>query len=295
MPRDRAAPQVHPTTAYQMHNNAAAWDPDCVPHLRRVSEQIQEHGALAFLQLAHNGGVNHAIWSRLPVWSASGIANHMEASKAISHDEIREVVEHYARSARNAADGGFDGIEVHGAHGYLIHEFLSPAYNLRTDEYGGSFENRTRLPLAVVDAVREVWPERLPLLVRISATDWLPEGEGWDADQSVELSRLLAGRGVDLVDVSTGGLAPGVSIPVGPGYQVPFAARVRHEAGMATGAVGMITEPKQAQDILATGEADVVLLARALLRDPYWALHAAQQLEVEPASTPWPPQYLRAL
>ena len=133
------------------------------------------------------------------------------------------------------------------------------------------------------------------LLVRLSATDWLPEGEGWDADQTVELSRLLTSHGVDLVDVSTGGLAPGVSIPVGPGYQVPFSARVRREAGMATGAVGMITEPKQAQDILATGEADVVLLARALLRDPYWPLHAAQQLEVEPASTPWPPQYLRAL
>jgi 2,4-dienoyl-CoA reductase-like NADH-dependent reductase (Old Yellow Enzyme family) len=209
--------------------------------------------------------------------------------------DIDGVVADFAASARRALEAGFEIVELHAAHGYLLHQFLSPASNQRTDEYGGSFANRTRLPLAVVDAVREVWPERLPLLVRISATDWLPEGEGWDADQSVELSRLLTGRGVDLVDVSTGGLAPGVSIPVGPGYQVPFAARVRHEAGMATGAVGMITEPKQAQDIVATGEADVVLLARALLRDPYWALHAAQQLEVEPASTPWPPQYLRAL
>ena len=274
-----------------------------------ITAQVASAGATPGIQLAHAGRkastyppfvpergsvpVGAGGWPTLAP-SAVPFADYAVPAEMTPAD-IDGVVADFAASARRALEAGFEIVELHAAHGYLLHQFLSPASNQRTDEYGGSFENRTRLPLAVVDAVREVWPERLPLLVRISATDWLPEGEGWDADQSVELSRLLTGRGVDLVDVSTGGLAPGVSIPVGPGYQVPFSARVRHEAGMATGAVGMITEPKQAQDILATGEADVVLLARALLRDPYWALHAAQQLEVEPASTPWPPQYLRAL
>ena len=274
-----------------------------------ITAQIASAGATPGIQLAHAGrkastyapfvperGSVPASAGGWPTLGPSDVAfGDYATPTAMSQADIDGLVADFARSAQRALDAGFQMVELHAAHGYLLHQFLSPAANRRTDAYGGSFENRTRLTLEVVDAVRRVWPERLPLLVRISATDWLPEGEGWDAQQSVELARVLKGRGVDLVDVSTGGLAPGVSIPVGPGYQVPFSAQVRSEAGIATGAVGLITEPKQAQDILAAGEADVVLLARALLRDPYWPLHAAQQLEVEPASTPWPPQYLRAL
>jgi 2,4-dienoyl-CoA reductase-like NADH-dependent reductase (Old Yellow Enzyme family) len=290
-------------------NDLGLWNDRQLEAFAPITAQLAAAGATPAVQLGHAGRkastyppfvperasvpAERGGW---PTLAPSDVAfADYAVPAAMTQPDIDKVVADFARAARRALDAGFEMVELHGAHGYLLHQFLSPASNRRTDAYGGSFENRTRLPLAVVDAVREVWPERLPLLVRLSATDWLPEGEGWDADQTVELSRLLTSHGVDLVDVSTGGLAPGVSIPVGPGYQVPFSARVRREAGMASGAVGMITEPKQAQDILATGEADVVLLARALLRDPYWPLHAAQQLEVEPASTPWPPQYLRAL
>ena len=168
---------------------------------------------------------------------------------------------------------GFDLVEIHAAHGYLLHEFLSPLANHRTDAYGGSFENRVRLPLAVVDAVRAAWPAHLPLFVRISATDWA-EG-GWSPDESARLARLLRQHGVDLVDVSSGGQVPNASIPVGPGFQVPFAARIRAEADIPTAAVGMITDPTQANEIISTGQADMVFLAREMLRDPYWPLHAA--------------------
>ena len=188
-----------------------------------------------------------------------------------------------------ALAGGGDLVEIHGAHGYLLHQFLSPLANHRTDAYGGSFENRTRLALQVVDAVRAEWPAHLPLFVRISATDWV-EG-GWSIDESVELAKLFRQHGVDLVDVSSGGLVPNAKIPFGPGFQVPFAARIRKEAGIPTAAVGMITEANQANAIIANGEADMVLLAREFLRDPYWPVHAAAALG-EPAS--WPPQYLRA-
>ena len=180
-------------------------------------------------------------------------------------------------------------IELHGAHGYLLHEFLSPLSNKRTDEYGGSFENRVRFTLEIVDAVRRALPDDLPLLVRLSATDWT-EG-GWDVEQSVALSRLLAARGVDLIDCSTGGNVAGAKVPVGPGYQVGFAEQIRREAGIATGAVGLITEPAQAEAIVASGKADVVVLARELLRDPYWPLRAAKVLG---GDVSWPVQYLRA-
>jgi 2,4-dienoyl-CoA reductase-like NADH-dependent reductase (Old Yellow Enzyme family) len=176
------------------------------------------------------------------------------------------------------------------AHGYLLHEFLSPFSNKRTDDYGGSFERRVRFPLQVAEAVREVWPESLPLFVRISATDW--DEEGWDLPQSIQFSRLLKERGVDLIDCSSGGNLPNARIPVGPNYQVPFAAAIRREAGIATGAVGAITEPHQAEAILWTEEADVIFLARAMLRDPYWALHAARALG---AQADWPVQYRRAV
>jgi 2,4-dienoyl-CoA reductase-like NADH-dependent reductase (Old Yellow Enzyme family) len=175
------------------------------------------------------------------------------------------------------------------AHGYLLHEFLSPLSNLREDEYGGSLEGRARFPLEVAEAVRRIWPASLPLFVRISATDWA-EG-GWDLQQSIEFSGLLRASGIDLIDCSSGALVPGVKIPVAPGYQVPFAAAIRKEAGIATGAVGMITEAHQAEQIIAEGEADVVFLARAMLRDPYWALHAAKSLG---ADIIWPVQYERA-
>jgi 2,4-dienoyl-CoA reductase-like NADH-dependent reductase (Old Yellow Enzyme family) len=202
---------------------------------------------------------------------------------------LQRVVGAFRAAAIRARHLGVEVLEVHAAHGYLLHEFLSPLSNRRTDAYGGSFDNRLRLCLEVVDAVRAVWPERLPLFVRISATDWVEEG--WDIDQSVELARRLLVRGVDLVDCSSGGNVATADIPIGPGYQVAFAERIRREAGIPTGAVGLITTPEQAQAIVGEGRADAVLLARALLRDPYWPLHAAQALG---APVEWPAQYLRA-
>jgi 2,4-dienoyl-CoA reductase-like NADH-dependent reductase (Old Yellow Enzyme family) len=195
----------------------------------------------------------------------------------------------FRQAAARARDIGVEVAEVHAAHGYLLHEFLSPLSNTRTDGYGGSFENRVRLCLEVVDAVRAEWPQSLPLFVRISATDWV-EG-GWDVEQSVALARLLRARGVDLIDCSTGGNVATANIPVAPGYQVPFAEQIRREAGIATGAVGLITTPEEANAIVSEGRADCVLLARQLLRDPYWPLHAAQALG---QVIDWPPQYLRA-
>ncbi len=180
-------------------------------------------------------------------------------------------------------------IEVHAAHGYLLHEFLSPLVNTRTDAYGGSFDGRARLCLEVAGAVRRVWPDRLPVFVRISSTDWMPGG--WDLDEAVELARRLKAAGVDLIDCSSGGAVPGAAIPTAPGYQAPFAERIRREASIATGAVGLITTAAQAAAIVADGSADCVLLARELLRDPYWPLHAAQALGRPMA---WPRQYLRA-
>jgi 2,4-dienoyl-CoA reductase-like NADH-dependent reductase (Old Yellow Enzyme family) len=195
----------------------------------------------------------------------------------------------FVAAARRALAAGFEVLEIHAAHGYLLHEFLSPLANQRSDDYGGSFENRVRFLLEVTDAVRAVWPERLPLWVRISATDWA-EG-GWTEDDSVRLAALLRNKGVDLIDCSSGGLVPNAQIPNSPGYQVPFAERIKRQAGILTGAVGLITEPEQADGIIRAAKADVVLLARAFLRDPYWPLHAAQAL----GATVTPPvQYQRA-
>jgi 2,4-dienoyl-CoA reductase-like NADH-dependent reductase (Old Yellow Enzyme family) len=199
------------------------------------------------------------------------------------------VVADFAAAAGRAVAAGFQVVEVHAAHGYLLHQFFSPLSNRRSDRWGGSFVHRTRLVCEVAAAVRAVWPQDLPVLVRISATDWVPGG--WDPDQSVQLALRLKSLGVDLVDCSSGGNRPGVTIPLGPGYQVPFAARIRREAGLATGAVGLITRPAQAQAIVEEGSADLVLLARELLRNPRWPLHAAQELGVV---VPWPAQYARA-
>lgn len=208
---------------------------------------------------------------------------------ALDEAGIEAIVRAFADAAQRALDAGFELLEVHAAHGYLLHEFLSPLTNRREDAFGGTFDNRIRLTRAVVAAVRAVWPERLPLFVRLSATDWADGG--WDLEQSIALSRVLAGEGVDLVDVSSGGLVTHQQLRVAPGYQVPFAARIRAEAGIATGAVGLITEPAQAEAILARGEADLVLLGRELLRDPYWPRRAARELGADIAV---PEQYARA-
>ena len=227
-------------------------------------------------------------WQPLGPTSEPFAANYPKP-RAMTLRDIRAVVDAFRSAAMRAVAAGFDVAEIHAAHGYLIHEFLSPLTNTRADEYGGSFDNRIRLCVDVVAAVREVWPERLPIFVRISATDWTDGG--WDIEQSVELSRRLRTLGVDLVDCSSGGNIASASIPIGPGYQVPFAADIRRRAHIPTGAVGLITTPKQANEIIERGDADCVLLAREMLRDPYWPLRAARELG---CVVPWPTQYLRA-
>lgn len=274
-----------------------------VPALRRIVEFVHSQGARMGIQLAHAGrkgsmsvpfhgerllSANEGGWTPVAP-SAIAFNESYAVPQALDKAGIDDVIGAFAAAARRALRAGFDVVEIHAAHGYLLHEFLSPISNQRTDEYGGSFANRTRLLLAVTDAVRAAWPAEKPLFVRISASDWV-EG-GWTIDESVELAKLLKQHGVDLVDCSSGGNVAHARIPVAPGYQVPFAARIRREAGIATAAVGMITEPVQADKIIAAGEADMVLLAREMLRDPYWAVHAAQALN-QPAS--WPVQYLRA-
>ena len=198
---------------------------------------------------------------------------------ALEKDEIRAVVAAFRKAAQRALAAGFQVIEIHGAHGYLIHEFLSPLCNSRNDEYGGALENRMRFALEVTKAVREVWPANLPLLFRVSATDWVDGA--WDLAQTIELSKQLKPLGVDLIDASSGGAVPYAKIPVGPGYQVAFAEAIRKESGIATGAVGMITDPAQADTVLSTEQADLVFLARAMLRDPYWPRRAAKALDVK--------------
>jgi 2,4-dienoyl-CoA reductase-like NADH-dependent reductase (Old Yellow Enzyme family) len=267
-----------------------------------VASFIKSQGAVPGIQLAHAGrkASTDVPWrGGKPLGKAEGawetIApspvpfGYYPAPREMTARDIETVVAQFADAARRSLKAGFEVVEIHMAHGYLLHEFLSPLSNLRADEYGGDFDGRTRFPLQVVEAVRRVWREHLPVFVRISATDWA-EG-GWDLAQSVEFSKRLREMGVDLVDCSSGGLVPGVKIPVAPGYQTPFAAAIRKEAGVATGAVGLITEATQAEQIIADGEADAVFLARAFLRDPYWALHAAKALGVDAA---WPVQYERA-
>ena len=202
---------------------------------------------------------------------------------------IKKVISNFKTAAQRSVQAGYKVIEIHAAHGYLIHQFLSPLSNHRTDNYGGSFENRIRLLMEIISAVLEVWPENLPLLVRISATDWADGG--WNVEEAVQLSALLKQAGIDLIDCSSGGLVPYAKIPLGPGYQVAFAERIKRETGILTGAVGMITEVQQAEDILTNEQADLIFIARASLRDPYFALHAAKQLGDDIA---WPLQYQRA-
>jgi 2,4-dienoyl-CoA reductase-like NADH-dependent reductase (Old Yellow Enzyme family) len=279
------------------------WKGAHIPKLEQIVRFLHSQGVHAGIQLAHAGrkGSMTAPFAGerllLPEeggWqpvapSALAFAPDYAVPQALDQAGIAAVVDAFAAAAHRALAVGFDFIEIHAAHGYLLHQFLSPLANHRTDSYGGSFENRTRLVLQVVDAVRDAWSAHLPLFVRISATDWADGG--WSPDDSVELARLLRQHGVDLIDVSSGGMIPNARIPVGPGFQVPFAARIRKEAEVPVAAVGLITDPAQANAIIANGEADIVLLAREMLRDPYWSVHAAAALE-EPAS--WPAQYLRA-
>lgn len=281
------------------------WNDTQVEAFRRITRLLEEQGTVPGIQIAHAGrkaSTDRPWQGGAPLapgteegWQPVGPSpvafdpDHTVPTE-LTVDQIKEITGQFADAARRAQDAGFKVVEIHGAHGYLIGEFLSPHSNKRTDAYGGSFENRVRLALEVTDAVRAVWPEELPLFFRVSATDWLEEG-GWNADDTVRLAALLKERGVDLLDVSTGGNAAGVRIPVGPGYQVPFAARVRDESALPVAAVGLITEPAQAEKILANGEADAVLLGRELLRNPSWARQAARELGAEPHI---PKQYLRA-
>jgi 2,4-dienoyl-CoA reductase-like NADH-dependent reductase (Old Yellow Enzyme family) len=228
-------------------------------------------------------------WDNVMAPSAVPFAPNYPLPHALSLDGIAQVIASFRAAAIRALAAGFQVVELHAAHGYLLHEFLSPLANARTDQYGGSFENRTRLLLEVTDAVRVVWPDALPIMVRISATDWADGG--WTVDESVQLAALLKARGVDLIDCSSGGLAAHQQLTIAPGYQVPFARRIRAEAGVPTAAVGLITDAAQAEQIVADGSADLVLLARELLRNPRWPLMAAHTLG---AITIWPPQYERA-
>ena len=280
------------------------WSDGHVEMLGRIFRFIEDHGAVAGVQLAHAGrkaGTSAPWKGGAPLSEAGGGWRPIFAPSAIAFDEgyqtpqeldrvgIQRLSQAFASAARRVLDAGGKIVELHAAHGYLLHQFLSPLSNRRRDEYGGSLDNRTRIVREVVQAVRRVWPERYPLFVRISSTDWI-EG-GWTIKESVELARQLKPLGVDVIDCSSGGSSPHAKIPVGPGYQVPFAERIRREANILTAAVGMITEPEQADRIIRTGQADLVVMARELLRDPYWPLHAARRLRQDISA---PKQYGRS-
>ncbi|MFP5226308.1 MAG: NADH:flavin oxidoreductase/NADH oxidase [Acidobacteriota bacterium] len=281
------------------------WKDEHIAPLARITTFLRAQGAHAGIQLAHAGrkASTYRPWSGEGVvggeqggWpeavvapSAVAFAPNYPQPHELDQDGIAAIRQAFRAAAVRADKAGFDVVEIHAAHGYLLHEFLSPISNRRSDEYGGSFENRTRLLLEVTAAVREVWPQGRPLFVRISATDWT-EG-GWDLPQSVQLAGLLRDRGVDAIDVSSGGNVLGAAMTLGPGYQTPFSEAIRKQTGMLTGTVGMITDAAQAGHILRTGQADLIFIAREFLRDPYWPLHAAAELG---EATSWPVQYLRA-
>jgi 2,4-dienoyl-CoA reductase-like NADH-dependent reductase (Old Yellow Enzyme family) len=270
---------------------------------RPIAKFIREYGAVPGMQLAHAGrkGSTAAPWlggKKVAIsdggWepvapSAIAFDPAYPMPRALTISEIDSVAKNFAGAAERALAAGFEVVEIHAAHGYLLHEFLSPLSNQRTDDYGGSLENRMRLPLRVAEAVRAGWPARLPLFMRVSSTDWVDGA--WDLQQTILLSKKLQALGVDLIDASSGGSVPNPKIPIGPGYQVRFAEEIRKQAGIATGAVGMITDPAQAETIIATGQADLVFLAREMLRDPYWPRRAAHALGVKMEP---PVQYQRA-
>ena len=279
------------------------WDDQHVPGLQRVASFIRAHGAVAGIQLAHAGRKastsppwegGRAVPSGLGGWqpvapSADAFDANSPVPDALDRGGILQVIAAFRQAAARAREAGFQVVEIHAAHGYLIHEFLSPLTNHRTDEFGGSYDNRTRLLKQVCKAVREVWPADHPLFVRVSSTDWADGG--WRPEDTVALAHHLSSVGVDLVDCSSGGIAPGLTIPSGPGYQVPFSQRIKDTTPMLTAAVGLITSPAQADQIIRNEQADLVLLGREMLRDPYWPLRAARALGHD---VPWPNQYLRA-
>lgn len=271
--------------------------------LHRITSFIHQQGAIAGIQLAHagrkascarpwDGGKqlkrNDGGWITV---APSAIAYNPDddAPQTLDVEGIKKVISDFRIAAQRALKAGYEVIDIHAAHGYLVHQFLSPLSNHRTDSYGGNFENRIRLLLEIIEGVRSVWPLNLPLFVRISATDWA-EG-GWNIGESIKLASILKGKGVDLIDTSSGGMVHNAKVPVGPGYQVPFSERIKSESGILTGTVGLITQAQQAEDILQKGQADLILIARESLRDPYFPLNAAKVLgdEIE-----WPLQYLRA-
>ncbi|ACH39147.1 NADPH-dependent enal/enone/nitroreductase, Oye family [Citrifermentans bemidjiense Bem] len=284
-------------------DDSGIWSADHARAFAPIARFIKEQGAVPGIQLAHAGrkastdlpwkgsgpvDANHRGWQTIAP-SPVPFAGNFPSPREATVQDLEIILGQFASAARRSAEAGFEVVEIHMAHGYLLHEFLSPLANLRADDFGGSLENRCRFPLRVAKAVREIWPEHLPVFVRVSASDWM-EG-GWDLEQTVELVRRLKAIGVDLIDCSSGGLVPEAAPPFGPGFQTPFATEIRKQAGIATGAVGFITAPAQAEHIVATGLADAVFLAREMLRDPYWPLHAANALQVDPA---WPSQYERA-
>ena len=285
-------------------SDAGIWSDEHALAYRRITAFIKSRGAIAGIQIAHagrkastaepwNGGKivdeGYGGWETVAP-SAIAFADDYPQPREMTKDDIEQATEDFVGAAKRAVEAGFEVIEIHAAHGYLFHEFFSPLSNKRADEYGGALENRMRFPLDAARRVRAVVPENLPVFVRISATDWT--AGGWDLEQSIEFCKELKNIGIDLIDVSTGGNAPDAPIPVAPGYQVPFAAEIRRQVGIATAAVGMITEPKQAEEILQKSEADAVLLAREFLRDPYFPFRAARELGGE---VDVPKQYGRAI
>lgn len=284
-------------------DDSGIWSTEHANAFAPIAAFIKEHGAVPGIQLAHAGrkastdvpwkgggplDAKHRGWQPIGPSPLPFDQGHPVPLEATPQD-LENILGQFALAARRSAEAGFEVVEIHMAHGYLLHEFLSPLSNKRTDDLGGSLENRMRFPLRVAKVVRDTWPGHLPVFVRISASDWV-EG-GWTLEDSVELSRRLKTLGIDLVDCSSAGLVPDAKIAVGPGFQTPFASRIRAEAGIATGAVGLITDAAQAEQIVATGLADAVFLGRQMLRDPYWPLHAAKELGAEVA---WPVQYDRA-
>jgi 2,4-dienoyl-CoA reductase-like NADH-dependent reductase (Old Yellow Enzyme family) len=280
------------------------WSDAHIEPLARIVRFIHSQGAAAGIQLAHAGrkastarpwdGAGRVEerqggWKDVVAPSAIPFSPDYPMPVELSTQGIASVVRGFGEAAHRAQQAGYQVVEIHAAHGYLLHSFCSPLSNQRTDAYGGSFENRTRIVREAAESVRRHWPEKYPLFIRISASDWTPGG--WDVEQSIELARSLRPLGVDLVDCSSGGNVAGAKIPMVPGYQTPFAAQIRQSSGMLTGAVGLITSAVQAEQILRTGQADVVLLARQMLRDPYWPMHAAIELG---CAESWPVQYLRA-
>lgn len=298
------AAAVHPKGRIS-YADLGIWKDEHIKKLKQITNFIKDNGSIPAIQLAHAGrkGSKSKPWEGNKNISGTELGWEnvapspipFEESDSVPHElttvEISSLVQDFKNSTKRSLKAGFRIIEIHAAHGYLIHQFLSPISNQRTDNYGGSFENRTRFLLEIVDAVQDEMPKDLPLFVRISATDWVKEEASWDIEQSIELCKILKEKGVDVIDVSSGGLSPKQDISGGAGYQTDFASRIKKETGIATAAVGLITTPSQAEHIIRTGQADLVIMAREFLRNPYFPLHAAKELK---SDIHWPLQYERA-